>query len=87
MKTAKDTLISFYHTPEQVIALLRSLAQDTVKTVANMDAAIKIGNTDYAMTYFGQIKEDVEMINRLLTKAKAESIDLKKEIADETNKN
>ncbi len=80
MKTAKDTLVSFYHTPEQVVALLRTLAQDMSKTVAGMDAAIKAGNTEYAMTYFGQIKEDVEMINRLLTKAKAESIDLKKEV-------
>lgn len=80
MKTAKDTLVSFYHTPEQVVALLRTLAQDMSKTVAGMDAAIKAGNTEYAMTYFGQIKEDVEVINRLLNKAKAESIDLKKEV-------
>ena len=80
MKTAKDTLVSFYHTPEQVVALLRTLAQDMSKTVAGMDASIKAGNTEYAMTYFGKIKEDVDVINRLLNKAKAESIDLKKEV-------
>ena len=80
MKSAKRLIIDFYHQPVEIVNLLRSLANDLNTNIKEMDASIKAGNTDYAMTYFGQIKEDVEMINRLLNKAKAESIDLKKEV-------
>lgn len=87
MKSAKETLVSFYRTPEQVVELLRILSSDLKIELQSVDSSLKAGNIEYAMTFIGQAREDIDMINRLLNRAKSEQIDIKKEIADETNKN